>query len=118
PSSGALALDTPTSGAIATGGELDNWTFFGRAGSSITVALDPGSGAGDGPITPYLNWAQVQLLGPGGTVLAAAGDTKPGAVLTLNDVMLPADGTYAIAVKAAASHPTSVGNYVVAAYDV
>jgi hypothetical protein len=52
PNSGPLTLDTLTSGAISTGGELDNWTFFGRAGSSITVSLDPGSGADDGPITP------------------------------------------------------------------
>ena len=38
--------------------------------------------------------------------------------MTLSDVALPADGTYTIAVKAAAGHLASTGNYVVAAYDV
>ena len=38
--------------------------------------------------------------------------------MTLNDVTLPADGTYTIAVNAATSHVASTGNYVVAAYDV
>ena len=32
PDSGPIALATPTSGAIAVPGELDEWTFFGRAG--------------------------------------------------------------------------------------
>ena len=31
PDGGPLALNTPTSGAIAVAGQVDEWTFFGRA---------------------------------------------------------------------------------------
>ena len=59
-----------------------------------------------------------QLLDPTGKVLASATSTTAGAILKLTNVALPADGTYTIAVQAAAGHTSSVGNYVVAAYDV
>ncbi len=115
---GRLTINSPTPGDLSVAGELDDWTFFERAGNSLTVALDPGSGAAGGPIAPTLNWAEVQLLDPSGNVLATASSTTAGAVLTLSDVALTADGTYTIAVDAPSGHSSSTGNYVLAAYDV
>ncbi len=115
---GPLTIDTPTPGKITTVGELDDWTFFDRGGDTITVTVDPGSGATGGPVAPHLQWAQVQLLDPSGKVLASAIGTTAGAILKLPGIALPADGTYTVAVQAAAGHTSSVGNYVVAAYDV
>ena len=96
-----IAIDSPTPGKLSVAGELDDWTFFDRGGNTVTVTLDPGSGTAGGPIAPYLQWAQVQLLDPSGNVLATASSTSAGAILTLTNVALPADGTYTIAVKAA-----------------
>ena len=118
PNSGAINLDSPTPGKLSVAGELDDWTFFDRGGDSVTISLDTGSGAAGGPIAPQLQWAQVQLLDSSNHVLASTSSTAAGAILTLNNVMLPADGTYTIAVNAASSHTASVGNYVVAAWDV
>ena len=83
PNSGPLALDSPTPGDLSAAGELDDWTFFDRGGDSLTVALDPGSGAAGGPIAPQLEWAQVQLLDPSGNVLASATSTTAGAISDL-----------------------------------
>ena len=73
---GPLALDSPTPGTIGMQGELDPWTFFGRAGTSVTAALDPGSGAAGGPVGSTLQWGQIQILDPSGTVIA--GDQHGG----------------------------------------
>ena len=97
---------------------MEDWTFFDRGGNTVTVSLDPGSGTAGGPSTPYLEWAQVQLIDPTGKVLKSITSTVAGAILKLSNVALPADGTYTIAVTAAPSQQSSVGNYVVAAYDV
>ena len=118
PVTGALTIDSPTSHTLSVAGELDDWTFFDRGGNTVTVTLDPGSGAPGGPSTPYLEWAQVQLLDPSGNVLASTTSASAGAIVTLTNVTLPADGTYTIAIKAATSHVASVGNYVLAGYDV
>src|SRR5262249_10167299 len=46
---GAIPLDTPTPGVISPAGEVDDWTFFGRAGQTVTVTLGTG---GAGAILP------------------------------------------------------------------
>ena len=43
PDSGPILYDTPTSGNIATVGQVDEWTFFGRAGRAVTVIGNPGT---------------------------------------------------------------------------
>jgi RHS repeat-associated protein len=121
PVGGALALAVPAPADMANAGELDDWTFFGRAGDAITVAVNPGGSAVPGlplALSPALNWVQVQLLDPSGKVLATASDASAGAVVELDNIALPADGTYTIAIRAAASQSASTGNYVVAAFDV
>ncbi len=118
PDGGALPLDTPTPGAISTAGQADNWTFFGRAGASIDLALDPGSDALDGPVLPALGMAEVELLDSSNNVVASATSTTAGAVLALNNVVLPSDGTYTVVVQAAPTPASGTGNYVVSVYDV
>ena len=102
PDSGPLTLNTPTPAAINLAGELDAWTFFGRAGQTMTILVDPGSGAASGPLSPTLGWAQVQLVDPQGNVLLTADNTATGsgAVVRLDEVILPTDGIYTIRVQA------------------
>jgi hypothetical protein len=117
---GPLALAAPAPANMANAGELDDWTFFGRAGRAITVAVNPGGSAAPGmpsALSPALNWVQVQLLDPSGKVLATASDASAGTLVELGNITLPADGTYTIAVRAPASQSASTGNYVVAAFD-
>ena len=58
PNSGPLVIDSPTPGNFSAGGQLDHWTFFGRGGRQVTLALDTGSGAAGGPISPQLDWCR------------------------------------------------------------
>jgi hypothetical protein len=118
PDSGAITLATATSGAIAAAGELDEWTFFDRAGRSVTTVVNPGSGGSPAPVSPYLGYAEVKLLDPSGNVLAAASNSSYGEIVSLGDVALPVDGTYRIQVLASAGHTQSTGNYLVTAWDV
>ncbi|MCX5659959.1 MAG: hypothetical protein NTW19_09595 [Planctomycetota bacterium] len=118
PSGGDLPLNTPTTGVLLISGATDQWTFFGHAGQTFTIGVNPGAGSGLAPITPLLNWADVQLVGPGSQLLASGFSAASGAGVTLPATALPSDGTYTVVVKAAAGHTASVGNYVVTAYDV
>ncbi|HEY4233761.1 MAG TPA: RHS repeat-associated core domain-containing protein, partial [Lacipirellulaceae bacterium] len=117
PDSGPLTVNDPTPGSISAPGELDNWTFFGRAGDSVSVVVDPGSGLPGAPVAPTLGWAQVQLLDAAHHVLTMTSNTTVGGVVTLSGLTLPADGTYEIDVSAAPGHPASTGNYVVTAWE-
>jgi RHS repeat-associated protein len=118
PDGGALIVNRPTPGSIAAAGEVDQWTFYARAHTVLTTVLDPGSGLLGAPIAPALGWGQVQLLDPAGQVLASTTSSNIGTLLTLAGSVLPVDGTYTIAVSAANSHSTAVGNYTLAVYDV
>jgi RHS repeat-associated protein len=118
PDAGQLSVNSPTPGQISTAGELDEWSFFGKAGQSQTIVLDPGSGAAGGPISPMLKWGEIQLLDPSGNVLATTDDTTSGGVITIDDITLPTDGTYKIRVRAATTQTASTGNYVIASWNV
>ena len=117
PDSGPLTLNTPTAAAIDLAGGLDAWTFFGRAGQTMTILVDPGSGAASGPLSPTLGWAQVKLVDSQGGVLFTADNTATGsgAVVKLDEVILPTDGVYTIFVQAPHGESGSTGNYVVTA---
>ena len=106
-----------TAGRVGLAGELDEWTFFGRRGQAVTVLVNPGTATQPAPVAPTLQWAEVRLLDAGGNVLASASNTQAGQVVTLNDVVLPADGTYRIQVRAAPGHTDSTGNYLVTLWD-
>ncbi len=44
PSGGSIALNTPTPGTLTPAGAVEDWTFYGTTGESITVQLNPGGG--------------------------------------------------------------------------
>src|ERR1043166_2330790 len=113
--SGPIVLGSQTSGAITVPGELDEWTFFGRAGHNVTIAVDTGSGA---VLTPKLGYADVRLVGPTNNILAQASNTVANQTVALTDVALPADGIYKIQIRAPANHPSSSGNYQVTVWEV
>lgn len=115
PDSGALEFASPTPGKIAVAGEVDEWTFFARAGQHISAVVDSGSGA---VLTPKLNWAQIDVLDAEGNTLATRSSTASGQTLSLDDVTIPADGNYRIRVKAPAGHLTATGNYQVSVWNV
>ena len=116
PNAGPITLDAPTPGTLSLVGGEDAWTFFARGGRSITVVVNPGAGAAPAPLSPTLNWAQVQLVNSADTVLQSASSEVSGGVVTLTGVVLPADGTYKVLVSATPGH-TVTGNYIVTAYD-
>src|SRR6185312_6676728 len=98
PAGGPIGFNSPVTGNIATSGQHDHWSFSGRAGTPITITLDPGSSAVGGPIAPQLAWGQVQLLDSANHVIASADGTTGGLPLALSNLSLPADGTYTIVV--------------------
>src|SRR5262249_52829661 len=114
---GPLVLNAPTSGAIGTAGEVDDWTFFGRAGQLVTLIANTGSGGTPTPFPPSLNYADVTLLDPAGQVLPAASNSQAGADVKLLAVPLPADGTYQVRVRDLAGQGPDTGNYVLAVWD-
>ena len=79
----------PHARQLSAAGELDDWTFFDRGGNSLTVALDPGSGAAGGPISPQLQWAQVQLLDPSEQRPGDGNQQHGRRILTLSNVTSP-----------------------------
>jgi RHS repeat-associated protein len=118
PSGGSIALNTPTPATLTPAGAIDNWTFYGTAGESITIQLNPGGGGSNPAISPTLNWGQVALLSSGGSSLATASSASSGAIATISGLTLPANGTYTIQVQAAQGQSSSSGNYVLSAYNV
>ncbi len=117
PDSGPITLAVPTPGTISPAGQLDEWTFFGRAGRSLTVSVTPGGNGASSPLPPALNWARVQLVDSSDQVLTTNDSATAGAAVTLLNVSLPADGIYKIRISAPPSHLSSTGNYVVTAWD-
>jgi RHS repeat-associated protein len=118
PNAGALTMNTPTPGKLSTAGELDQWSFFEHGGQQISVVVNPGNtSSSPAPISPSLGYAKVELLDANNDVL---GSSSGGfdQLVTINDVTLPADGTYKIEINAPSGHTSSTGNYVVGAYDV
>ena len=115
---GPLQFNTPTSATITSTEPTDDWTFFGRANQTVTVAVHTGSQSSfPKPLSPELNFAQVQILDANGNVLAAASNIQSGTDATLLGVPLPADGTYHLHVQAAALESNSSGNYSIALWD-
>jgi RHS repeat-associated protein len=115
PDGGPIHLNTATAGAIAATGQVDDWTFFGRAGRGVTVVVNPGATGAPAPLPPTLNFVDARLLDPSGTVIASGASTASGQVVTLLGVELPADGTYRVQVRAAANG--NQGNYVLTVWN-
>jgi RHS repeat-associated protein len=114
---GPLQLNTPAPGLISQSGQVDTWTFYGNAGQTVAIVVDTGSQGTLNPLQPALNFAQVQVLDPGGTVVASGSNTQGGADVALTGIALASNGTYSIHVQAPASHSGSTGNYLISEWD-
>ncbi len=118
PDSGSIEYATPTPGSIGAAGELDEWTFFGTGGRSVTVAVNPGGGGANPPPSPYVGYVEVSLLDASDNILASTSSTIGGMVMTLADISLPTDGTYRILIHTPSAQSGSTGNYTVTLWDV
>ena len=117
PYSGPLTLATLTPGSISVAGELDEWTFFGRGGRRVTVAVNPGSGGSVPAARRTRPTPEVQIVDAAGAVLATASGSTSGQILNLSSIALPADGTYRVQVRAAPGHTSATGDYMVSVWD-
>lgn len=81
---GTLSADTPASGTLAEG-EAATWTFNGRAGDSVTIALD----------SPDFD-TRLELVGPDGTGVAGNDDFGGTFNSQITDVPLPVEGEYTV----------------------
>jgi len=100
PETGNLALDMPSThrGSISVGGqvtdelnglfEAHNWTFEGSAGQRITIRCAAAPGTDTDP--------RLNLLGPGGELLAEDDDGGGERTALISNFGLPAGGTYTI----------------------
>jgi RHS repeat-associated protein len=117
PGGGPVHFGALTPGAIAVSGGVDDWTFFGRAGQAVQVFVGTGNGSLFAPLTPALNFAQVQLVGPDGSVLGTATNSMGGTDALLQAVTLPLDGTYHLRIQADPAHAMNTGNYLLTLWD-
>jgi RHS repeat-associated protein len=118
PDSGPITVGNSTPGSISQAGQLDEWTFFGYAGHSATVIVNPGSSGSPAAPSPYLGYVNVVLLDPNTNVIAAVTNSSYGQIAAITDVALPVDGTYRIEIRASPQQPASTGNYMVTVWDV
>ncbi|HYT94193.1 MAG TPA: nidogen-like domain-containing protein, partial [Gemmataceae bacterium] len=113
-----LPLNLSVSGAINATNPSNDWTFFDRANHTVTVNVHTGDqGSAPHPLSPALNYAQVQLLDDQGHVLGTAANTQTGTDVSIVGVTLPADGVYHVHVTASPDQPNSTGNYIILAGD-
>ena len=113
----ALNLNTPTAGSILQLGQMDEWTFTGTAGKTVSVLINPGASGSSAPVSPQLQWATIQLLDPNDIPIATGSDIVSGNIISLGGVSLSTSGTYKIHVNAGALHTSATGNYLVSAWD-
>ena len=112
---GPLVLGEPVPGFIHSDGQIDNWTFLGEAGQAISMIVNTGGLAVSPPPQPYLNFATVSLVDPGGKVLATTTNSQSGADATILGFTLPTVGTYSVQVRAGLSG--SQADYTLTAWD-
>ncbi len=109
PVGGPITLNTPALGFIPAN-MVDDWTFFGRAGQTITTVVSPSA-----PATvvspPPLNYAQVSLVDSSNNVLGTVSNMQIGTTATLASITLPADGVYHVEIQAPAGEPGITGFY-------
>ncbi len=116
-SGGPIAFGESVPGAIATAGQVDSWTFFGRAGSAATVLVNPGNTSAPAALSPYITFAKVSLLDPGGHVLESASDVNAGDLVSLTGVSLSVDGVYSVQVQGVGGQAPPSGHYLVTVYN-
>ncbi|MFI5457017.1 MAG: RHS repeat-associated core domain-containing protein, partial [Isosphaerales bacterium] len=129
PGGGPIPKNAATPADLANPGEQDDWTFFGRAGETVTIAVDPGASGVLAAAPPQLGWVTVNLLDSHGFVLASATNAgaSDGSAVAITDFTFPSDGTYTMQVEAppqsqvpkpTVSQSDSTGNYQMEVFDV
>jgi YD repeat-containing protein len=118
PDGGAIEVGSPTPGGISTNLEMDVWTFFARAGRTITVELNPGLAGLPAPAQPYLDYGRVELRDAGDVVLEVAENGSPQEMARISGFTVPEDGLYKVVVCSPTAMPTKSGNYMLALWDV
>ena len=117
PDGGAIPINSSSIGSISSSGQIDNWTFYGRAGRNITVSINPSATGTLPAISPTLNYASIEILDPQNNVVSSQEGDVSGAVVSISDFTLPATGTYTLRVKATAAHSANIGSYTIALWD-
>ncbi|MCG8599810.1 MAG: hypothetical protein MI807_06690, partial [Verrucomicrobiales bacterium] len=113
--SGPLPLNNYTFGTISEEGELDEWTFFARAGAYLTIALEPG---GEFLVDPQLEFGDVALVDPQGNEIATLASTAADETVLLSDVPVTQAGIHTLRVRAPSDNTDQTGNYRLSAWDV
>ena len=114
---GNLVLGQPTPGKVDAVAQVDEWTFFARAGGSVALRLNPGSSAQPAAVAPQLSVGRVELIDPLGRTVAFAISPSAGALASISSIVLPLEGIYKVLVSAPPSTPLATGNYVITATD-
>ena len=114
---GPLPFGTQASGTVKLSGQVDDWTFYARSGQSVSVVVNTGAAGTLQPLSPDLNYAQVQLVDPNGNTIAAQSNTQSGADADIIGAVLTTDGVYHIKVGTESNEPNSTGDYLIATYD-
>lgn len=121
PDGGPLEYAVPTSGRISAAGQVDDWTFFGRAGQTVSAIINTGtnsSASAPPPVNPILNFGRLTLLSPAGATLGTANTTNANVPATISNAVLPADGVYTLRMQANPVSASSTGHYKLALYNV
>ena len=102
PGGGPMTKNTAVPADMTNVGEEDDWTFFGFAGETVTIAVDPGDSGVLAAPSPQLGWVTVNLLDQYGDVLATVTNASAsiGSSVAITDFTFAADGTYTIQVEA------------------
>ena len=114
---GNLVLGQPTPGKVDAVAQVDEWTFFARAGGSVALRLNPGSSVQPAAVAPQLSVGRVELVDPLGRTVSFAISPSAGALASISSIVLPLEGIYKVLVSAPPSTPLATGNYVITATD-
>jgi RHS repeat-associated protein len=117
PDGGPLVINSSNLGAIEALSEQDNWTFYGRSGSAITLFLNPGNAAERDVLQPFLGGGKVTLLAPDGSMLTSADSSTQGETASLTGIELTHTGFYTVRVEANNASANGLGNYSLSVFD-
>ncbi len=90
--SAAIAFDEPVQAEIFAAGQVDRWSFQGKAGQVVSIRMDHAHGSQLDPL--------LELVGPDGQTLFASDDDGGDVDSLIQAVTLPIDGPYVIVARA------------------
>ncbi|MCC6511703.1 MAG: hypothetical protein IT423_21565, partial [Pirellulaceae bacterium] len=117
PDGGLIPVNKHASGRITVDGQQDEWSFHGRAGSAVTLSVDPGGPASFPPAQPAILWIEAEIRDPFNNVIASGVSSSASDMVRMLAIQLPMDGIYKIVVRAPGTQPELVGNYHLSLYD-